>query len=93
MGQPERAARRRLAASAPAPWWAVIGMFVASLSLAVATNIIAYRAEARARVEADRQWCDLIELENRTYSSEPPDTPTGKLRAAIYADLAQTRCP
>jgi hypothetical protein len=95
VGQPSdavRETRRRLVASAPAPWWAVIGMFVASISLAVATNILSVRAETRARVDADRQWCDLIELDNQTYRVEPPTTPSGKRRAAIYASLAATRC-
>jgi hypothetical protein len=77
----------------PAPWWAVVGMFVAALSVSVATNILAIRAEARARHEADRQWCSLITLEDDTNRLVPPTTELGKLKASIYASLRASRCP
>jgi hypothetical protein len=76
----------------PAPWWAVIGIFVASFSLAVAASILSVRAEARARQAADLQWCELIELEDDNYRAEPPTNDTGKRRAKIYAELRRTRC-
>jgi len=80
-------------ATQPAPWWAVIGVFVASVSLALATSILSVRAEARARTAADLQWCELIKLDDENYRAEPPTNETGKARARIYADLRRTRCP
>lgn len=75
-----------------APWWAVIGVLVVSVSITVATNLLYVRAEQRARIAADLQWCELIILEDTTYKAVPPDTATGKTRARIYAELRRTRC-
>jgi hypothetical protein len=76
----------------PAPWWAVIGVFVASVSLGLANNTLTVRAEARARKAADLQWCSLIKLEDNNYRAEPPTNDTGRARAKIYAELRRTRC-
>lgn len=71
----------------------MIGVFVASISLSMATVLITVRSEARAREAADRQWCELIILDDNNYRAEPPPTETGQRRAQIYADLRRTRCP
>jgi hypothetical protein len=75
-----------------APWWAVIGVFVVSISLAVATALVTVRSEARAREAADREWCGYLQLEVANFQAEPPETDTGKRRQKVLTDLRNSRC-
>jgi hypothetical protein len=71
-------------------WWALVSVVLAVLLMLgtgiAYTRYIDNKAQERER-QADRRWCALLTLFDKSYQANPPETEVGREAARLMHEL------